>query len=95
MVDFAEFAREFGLPWAIVIALAVALWSQMQYERKHTVPKELYLGEEKRHHDDLAPVLDNLVKGFTEIVSAFQRLELLLQERLVRKGEGRSGDDRT
>jgi hypothetical protein len=92
MEQFTEFAQEFGLPWAIALALGVALWRQVQYERKSTVPRDMYDREESRHHDDVIPTLKATTGTLEELVNAFSRLELMLQERLSRRDDHRAGE---
>ena len=90
--QFIGFAQEFGLPWAITIALGIALFQQMQYERKSTVPREMYDREDARHHDEILATLKTNTDVLSELVNAFNRLELLFQERLTRRQDRRDGD---
>lgn len=90
--DFVMFAQEFGLPWAVAIALGIALFRQVQYERKSTVPRDMYDKEDTRHHEEILATLKTTTDVLSELVSAFNRLELLFQERLTRRQDRRDGE---
>lgn len=47
--QFFQAANEFGLPWALALALLWMLREQLKHEREDTVPRSVFETEQQQH----------------------------------------------
>lgn len=71
LTDFARFAGEFGIGWAVIIALAIAYWLEVQDRKKNCVQKELY--------SDLQCKVDKIISDQNKLVSSIETVANLVK----------------
>jgi len=80
LAAFTSFANEFGLAWALLLAVGVAYWMEIQDRKKNTVPKDMYIAQQERCNT----ILENQVASAGAMNQLTELVRFVLQS-----GKGR------
>ena len=75
--SFIQFANEFGLPWALLIAVSIAYWLEVRDRKNNTVPKDIFQNAQDRHGE--------IIENQHDIIGALAQLVELVKIALFGK----------
>lgn len=64
---FFTFAKTYGLPYALMVAVAIAYWFEVRDRNKNTVSIDLYK-DQSEHCDEVHAVLSNHTASLEKLV---------------------------